>query len=236
MRFKNGPRMRRMTLEITTSSGTSYAFHLEVEQSSPQLTRDTVHHRMLQSNWIVDRSDSFDIIIYGVLTKEGKTDPIERAALHYMKDNGVEPATLLKVGDVAVKVVSGDGLPDRNRPLKTGPDLGLEAYVEFDCGPIPDVGEGAFRVRMTILTGDPNVRFDEELGGSRKTARATWCEVIADLLLDAGYKAQVVGNDKIRVYGCVKQGHYYPATEGKVGSPDLPKEELPRVTNPQKKG
>ena len=51
---------------------------------------------------------------------------------------------------------------------------------------------------------------------------------------DNRFEAEVVGMTRLRVYGRIWNGKLIPATEGKVESKNLKKEELPKVKNPPK--
>jgi hypothetical protein len=48
------------------------------------------------------------------------------------------------------------------------------------------------------------------------------------------WRAKVVDNTKLRVYGRNFNDKLIPAIEGKVTSPNLKKEEMPKVKNPPK--
>src|SRR5438132_3517705 len=71
-----GPLGYRMTLEMTTASGATYAVPLDIEQQSADYVRDCAFGELVQANWLVETSGLFGLQIHGVRAKEGKVDPV----------------------------------------------------------------------------------------------------------------------------------------------------------------
>jgi hypothetical protein len=109
-------------------------------------------------------------------------------------------------------------------------------YVEFDFRTLPQVGTGTYTVKLTIETQDKDVKFSESLEFARGTNPNTNCEFVAAFLNRNKFKSEVINKTKLRVYGRTFNDKLIPATKGMVESPDLKPEELPKVTNPEKKG
>ena len=123
------------------------------------------------------------------------------------------------------------GVPDASVESKAFPVPKPEPYVEFDFNTLGG-GEGNMRLTIKVSTTHKDVTFSDESNGPRGFSRELLCGLFASGLKETGFKAEVVDKSKIRVYGCTREGKYYPATKGEATSPDLKKDELPKVKNP----
>ncbi|HVL13072.1 MAG TPA: hypothetical protein VM529_10935 [Gemmata sp.] len=116
------------------------------------------------------------------------------------------------------------------KPIETAP------YVEFDFSTLPLNGTGDCSFTLTVLTADKDLKYTAELKGPRKFDPEVTCAGYASSMRDSRFKAEVVEKTKLRVYGRMFNDKLIPATKGIVESPDLTKDELPRVKNPEVKG
>jgi hypothetical protein len=107
-------------------------------------------------------------------------------------------------------------------------------YVEFDFSTLPRDGKGRYKLQITILTTDKDIKLSEPADLTREGNPEDTCAFIAFFLNNNKFKAEVVDKTKLRVYGRIFNDKLIPATEGSVTSPDLKKEELPKVKNPPK--
>lgn len=104
--------------------------------------------------------------------------------------------------------------------------------VEFDMNPLPCT-RGGWRLTITVLTD--RVEYTDKVGPTVAPIDLfDFCDGFVIEMKRQGFKVEIADKSKIRVYGVTKDGKFYPATEGKVTSPDLNKDELPKVTNPPK--
>jgi hypothetical protein len=109
-----------------------------------------------------------------------------------------------------------------------------EAYIEIDFTPMP-CEKGPWKLTVTVESTLKELTYSEVVN-SDGIPREVLCETIASGLKDVRFKAQVVEKSKLRVYGATFQGKFYPATKGKVESPDLKKDELPTIKVVGKQG
>jgi len=107
-------------------------------------------------------------------------------------------------------------------------------YVEFDFTPLPRDGEGKCRYTLTVFSADKDLTYSVESEGPKQFIPDNVCGTWANSLRINRWKAEVVDKTKLRVYGRMFNDKLIPATGGKVTSPDLKKEELPKVKNPPK--
>jgi hypothetical protein len=113
--------------------------------------------------------------------------------------------------------------------LRAFPVPKVAPYVELDFTTATEDGAGDMRMTIQVLTTHKNVTFSEERSGPRKFPRETTCACTASGLKEVGFKVEIIDKLKLRVYGCTREGVFYPVTTGKVESPDLKPEELPKV-------
>lgn len=111
-----------------------------------------------------------------------------------------------------------------------------QAYVEFDFSTLPSDGEGDCAFLLTVLTTDKELKYSIECKGPKKFAPDVTCAGFAASMELNRFKAEVVDNTKLRVYGRIWNDKLIPATKGMVESKDLKPEELPKVKNPTKEG
>ena len=111
-----------------------------------------------------------------------------------------------------------------------------ESYVEFDFSTLPSTGEGNCTFTLIVLTADRDYKYRAERKGARKFDPQATCAGYAGNMEVNKFKAVIVDKTKLRVYGRILNGKLIPATKGMVESPDLTPAELPKVTNPTKKG
>lgn len=145
-------------------------------------------------------------------------------------------ALLLVPGDP----VLGNGCADPPGPVKE--KKVQEPYVEFDLSPLPE-GPGILSLSIKVETTDPDISFETKIqrqiptGGMPAPVGQTnmgTCEHLVDSMKQMKFRAEVVNQTKIRVYGRPFNDTFLPATRGTVTSPDLKKDELPKVKNPPK--
>lgn len=128
----------------------------------------------------------------------------------------------------------GDDPAPKPRPKPNAP------YVEFDFSALTEKCPGRFAYTITILSADKDLKFSMETSGDpkdhmgRRPGPRPECSAWSTLLRINDWKAEVVDKTKLRVYGVISNGKLIPATEGKVESPTLKKDELPKVKNPPK--
>jgi hypothetical protein len=108
------------------------------------------------------------------------------------------------------------------------------SYVEFDFSTLPYGGDGKYSFTITIKTMDKDISWSEPQGGDRSLKPEEICDMYAVFMEFNRWRAKVVDKTKLRVYGRNFNDKLIPAIEGKVTSPDLKKEELPKVKNPPK--
>lgn len=225
----------RMTVQVTTESGATYALPVSPDTDNTEMARDQVYIRMVAANWLVDSDDHFAIRIYGVRAKGNKVDPIRGLVVSARRDKEREIVKLSSTAGAKVELQEGDGKPVPKAP-PVGPDLGQEPYVEFDFGPIPELKPGGWKMTLTVLTADKDVKYTEvfevdQLGFTRRTLV---CGGYKKSMTEIGFKAEVVDDVKLRVYGCSRGGRFYPAAKGAIEPTNLKKGEWPKVTNPPK--
>ena len=222
----------RMMVQIVTESGTAYALPFEGadHDRTGTLTRRELFMRLLHANWLVATSGKFGIEVFGIRAKGGKVDRIKTLTVTARQQNGREIVKLGGAGGVKVGVREGDGKPGA-KPPPVGPDLGPEPYVEFDFTTMP-VEERSWHITVNVETALKNLTFVEDDHAPDRGQREALCCGLAIRMESVGFKADVIDKSKVRVYGAVFDGKFYPATKGIVKSPDLKKNELPKVTNP----
>jgi hypothetical protein len=123
-------------------------------------------------------------------------------------------------------------LGEERQPRKSD----MMPYTEFDFSPLPQGGMGVYKLQLTILTEDKDIKLSELLEFARGADPNTNCEFLAAFLNRNKFKAEVVDKTKVRVYGRVFNDKLIPVTKGMVESKDLRPEELPKVKNPEQKG
>jgi hypothetical protein len=117
-----------------------------------------------------------------------------------------------------------------------------EPYVEFDFTKVPE-GPGKVTLSIKVHTTDPDISYESKYSWSMAPGGPPWpkgqvnavrCENLLHEMKGLKFKAEVVDKTKIRVYGRTFNDKLLPAIKGVVESPDLKKEELPKVKNPGK--
>jgi hypothetical protein len=230
--FVPGPPAWKLTVEVTVASGARYAIPLDLDTDITEMTRNQSIRKFIRENWIAAQAGHFGVVVYGVRGKEGKTDEVAALTITVHKDNkGQNPVKLTGTGEVKAQVVAGNAKPAA-KPLPAGPKVGPENFVEFDFSPVPD-GTGPWRVTLTVETTLKDFKFRDDMSGSNPVTNVA-CESLVMGLNEIGFKAEVVDRTKVRVYGGIWDGQFYPATEGRVESAELKKDHLPKVTNPPK--
>jgi hypothetical protein len=220
----------RLLVEISTASGKTYSVPFDVQTNSSVLARDRVLGGLVHANWLAGKTGDFELEVFGVRAKGGKIDPVKSLVVIAPKENGREIAKLDATEGVKVEVREGDG-KSVAKPLPVGPDLGAEAYVEFDFSPIP-IDTGPWEVTMEVHTTLKDFTASDGHNAPNGSSWTVLCEGFASGLGTIAFKAEVVDKKKVRVYGGVYDGKFYPATRGTVASPNLKKEQLPKITNP----
>lgn len=114
------------------------------------------------------------------------------------------------------------------------PETTRKPYVEFDLSTLPFGGEGKYSFTLTVYTADKDFKWSEPAEHDRKLKPAGLCAAYRTFMETNRWKAQVVDKTKLRVYGRMFNDKLIPATKGIVTSPDLKKEQLPKVKNPPK--
>lgn len=107
------------------------------------------------------------------------------------------------------------------------------SYVEIDFSPLPSPVNRNYSVTVTIITPDKDFHYSSEAKISGSEADGV-CRLYAKHMEFNRWRAKVVDNTKLRVYGRNFNDKLIPAIEGKVTSPNLKKEEMPKVKNPPK--
>lgn len=107
-------------------------------------------------------------------------------------------------------------------------------YVEFDFSTLPRDREEDYRLRLTVLTTNKVLKYSMEGKMRGKRSPEGCCDLLAASLMANSFKVEVVDKTKLRVYGRIFNDELIPAIQGRVESPDLKKEELPRVKNPNR--
>lgn len=124
----------------------------------------------------------------------------------------------------------------------SGPTIGAQkpdkdtVYVEFDFSTLPSDVCGKFSMTLTVLTADKDLKYSEPIQQQGMLNPQALCEGLADNMRRNRFKVEIVDKTKLRVYGRNFNDKLIPATKGKVESPDLKKEELPKVKNPDDMG
>lgn len=230
--FLDDVRDSQVTVEITTAGGASYALTVEMDAVVAQLARNSLFRGLVHANWVADPSGDCGIKVFGVRAKNGKTDPVKSLVVVAPKKKGRVVVNLSATGAATAETREGDGKPAKNPP-PSGPDMGKENYVEFDFTTMP-TEKGPWRLTYRVETTLDKIRFADETGAPNGAPREALCESLAHVLEETGFKTELVEKSKIRVYGACYDGKFYPATRGIVESPNLKKEQLPKVTNPSK--
>ena len=240
LEFSASPTEWVTTLEMTTASGAKYLQPLKFDAiKQGNVFRFDALRQLIDANWMAELEGERSVMIYGARKKDRSCDPVKTLIISHRVIRGGrgDPPKLSGTGGAAVEIrKDATAPPASTKPPPPGPDLGDEAYVEFDFSTLPRAGDGEYRFRVIVLTPHEKVKYDLEVKGPRKFSPETHCDALAYNLRGTQFKAQVVGETKLRVYGCVNNGYWYPATEGRIESAELTKDELPKVTNPQKKG
>ena len=225
----------RISVQIETDGEKTYSIQYEDESSSTDdVTRDMLLSRLIHANWLVDADGHFGIKVFGVRGKAGKVDPVKRLLIVGTKQQGRDPVKLRGLRGARVQFQEGKRKPGEKRP-PPGPELGSEPFVEFDFTTMPDGNETdrGWRLKLEVMTSLKDLMFrSQRHAPNRGPPRETLCLSLAMGLEWAGFKAEVVDKSKVRVYGAVFDGRFYPATRGIVESPNLRPNELPKVTNP----
>jgi hypothetical protein len=223
----------KFMMEVTTMSGANFTIPLDLDAAG-ELARNLAYGKLVHANWLVERSGAFGIEIYGVRTKGGQSDPIKTLVVTARKVKGREIVKLDRAGDVKVELRDDDPKPGP-KPPPVGPDLGDEPFVEFDFTKIP-CEKAPWDVTIRVLTSlkdlSGNVEDMAAPDGTPREGLELMLLSAADSLEEIGYKAQLVDKFKIRVYGGLFDGKFYPATKGIVESKTLKKADLPTVKAP----
>jgi hypothetical protein len=185
---------------------------------------------------MVESGPFIPLRIYGTRTRSGETDPVRSLIITNRVIEG-EAATpqLRSVGGVSVKVKKptteekGEG-PQR----RSGPHIAEASFVEFDIEPVAVAGPAAVPWRawwgVSFRPGDPNPCISVSLDFDPTKP----CEILEEILESFqgdGCKAEIIGRTRLRVYGIVIGGRYYPALKGSIYDEDPLPEVLPKVTN-----
>ncbi|MBA4065569.1 MAG: hypothetical protein C0501_18020 [Isosphaera sp.] len=236
---RKGPKSWEMTLEMTTASGATYELPVNLDGSKGNVYCGWTQVAAVTANWMSDRDwSSYTLHIYGVRTKESKGDPVKSLVLtNRLVDGKGELPRLEAVGGVKVETREADpeAKPDPARKAPpAGPDLGKQAYVEFDFSTLPPGGKcDLWNMTLKLHMGGRDEVYGEEFGFAPEYARdGGLCRLLADRFREASLKAERVGKTTLRVYGLTRKDRYYPVLKGEVESPDLKAKDLPKVTNP----
>ena len=110
------------------------------------------------------------------------------------------------------------------------------SYVEIDFSALPSARERSYSLTVTIYTSDKDIDYSAETKVSRADVDPphVMCQTYAVNMELNRFKTKIVDKTKLRIYGRNFNDKLIPAIEGKVTSPDLRKEELPKVKNPPK--
>jgi hypothetical protein len=231
------PREWITTFEMTTASGARYAVRLNY---SPRFIADSATlNTLLAANWLAEAEfGSSGIRIYGARTREGPIDAVRALKIinRRIDDSGDLPH-LAAVGSVAVEVKADDGKTKSERtgkPFPTGPTIKDESYVEFDISPLPVAGPARISWQSSwgvfFRTGDSSYDVGTSIDiDPAKPWRAL--EEVLESFSRMSCKAEIVGKTRLRVYGMVLDGRYYPAIKGSVESEEIKPEELPNITS-----
>jgi hypothetical protein len=220
----------QLTVEITTASGAAYRLPIMIESNAPEGIRDHIFARMVHANWLADTSEDFGIKVYGVRAKHGGSDALRSMNVTWPKGQRGECVKLRRKGNVTVTC----GVEEKEAGGKLpafGPDLGPESYVEFDFSPVP-VKRGPMEMARKVETTLKDFYATDDFGAPTGSTTDRMCRAFASNMESIGFKAEVVGGRKVRVYGGLFNGKFYPATRGTVTSQVLKAEELPIVKNP----
>lgn len=226
------------TFELTTASGANYEKTILFGVRGNMHT-EKVMEELLAANWLVEAVKR-EVRIYGVRTKDGKGDAIKSLAItnRIVKGFGRMPGLTATGG--AKASATDDEQPAKVDPMRkvpsAGPVFADDPFVELDFAPVPKgepclFWEFKFDLRTTAGKEEPNLQFTIEVNAQNA----------AEYLLDfigiywrASYKVEQVGKTKVRFYGAVYQGRYYPAADATIKSKHLVDEQLPKVTPPKK--
>lgn len=118
--------------------------------------------------------------------------------------------------------------------LADEPKADTRPYVEIDFSTLPRDGNGEYTITITVYTADKDLTYSTKTTLARKFSPEDKCAATAIHMRNSRFDAEVMNKTKLRVYGRMFNDKLIPATEGKVESPDLKKEELPKVKNPPK--
>lgn len=232
--FGNSPKSWDMTLEMTTASGASY--ELPIDLSYGNAFREMTQGQLIRVNWMAELSGDLSIRIYGVRTKSGKADAVKslRVTTRVRQGLGQTPKVTATDGvKVEAREDDGKAKPAAEKRPSRGPDLGAEPFVEFDFSVLPPPPGIKGKFTWRIDTEDDRRFFKDTVGGDL-CYHDDFCLGLEMSLNEIGFKAEVVGKSRLRVYGNVREDRFYPATKGSIESPDLKKEQLPKVTNPRR--
>ncbi len=117
-------------------------------------------------------------------------------------------------------------------PAAAAPPAG--AYVDFDFKPLPETVGRKWTMTVKVETTQAGVVYSDRVGPVEGyLERLGLCEALVSGMEEAGFKAEVVYESRVRVYGRTVGGKYYPAVKGIIEAPDLKKDELPKVRGPK---
>lgn len=227
------------TFELTTTSGANYEITIPFGERGNNYDERAME-ALLTANWMVEVADR-NVRIHGVRKKDGTADAVKELTITNLlvKGEGRTP-TLSAVGDAKVTAKDADkpvkADPKRKTP-PAGPKFPGETFVEVDFGVLPAgtacvFWEFKWDVRTTAGKEEPNLQFKFEVNSDEAAENCLLC---ADSIFwDCSYKIEAVGKTKLRIYGAVLNGRYYPAENATIESPQLKANQLPKVTPPKR--
>jgi hypothetical protein len=239
--FRSSDTLKEWTslLTMTTVSKARYEVRLNY---GPKRDFDAdTFHVLLAANWLAEVDfEPVSIRLYGVRAPAGEVEAIESIVLvNHLVDGVGEMPVLYSIGGVKVETKKDDGKARRapaGKPLPNGPVFRDQTYVELDFSTLPivtprvdwNVTFNFYAPDRSGYTGPHFSILGTPLDSSNPHVSAS---DVWNSLCSAGYKAELIGLTKVRVYGHVVRGRYYPALRGEVESEDLKPEELPKVKN-----
>ena len=223
------------TFELTTASGAAYELTVLFGVRGNAYAKMAMQE-LLATNWMVEEFDR-NVRIYGVRAKDGTADAVKALTItnRLVKGEGQMP-TLSAVGGAKV-TTKDDDKPAKADPKRkvppTGPKFPTETFVEVDFGVLPAgtacvFWEFKWDVRTTAGKDEPNLQFKFEVNSDEAAENCQLCAGI--VFWDCSYKIEAVGKTKLRIYGAVLNGRYYPAEGATIQSPQLKANQLPKVT------
>lgn len=108
------------------------------------------------------------------------------------------------------------------------------SYFEVDLSTLPINEKWAWSFKINVLTERTTLTDGPNNDGISNVEAI--CNSLVFVFDEVGYKVKVVDKSKIRIYGKIYEGRYWPATNVRiVETKGLKKEEIPRVKSSKKK-